>query len=308
MKKIIQQLYGDWDARGMKGRIVSVNRLRELQAELEKQRIQGMFDEEFYRERLTFFSFQLPEDLPSAASIFVIAVPRPQTRIRFTRADKTISLLLPPTYRGYLEIKAQVMNQLNELLKTGGYRAVSARLPEKSLAVHSGLAEYGKNNICYIPGMGSFFQIVTFCSDLPCPEDPWRAPCVMNRCTSCRACQEHCPTGAITPDRFLLHAERCLVYHNEKAADHPFPAWIDPAVHHCIIGCMRCQQVCPEDKEVLGWFDEDVEFSHEETDMLTDGVLKEKLPAATRQKLEQLELLDWHETLQRNLAVFIQRI
>jgi epoxyqueuosine reductase len=33
-------------------------------------------------------------------------------------------------------------------------------LPLKSLAVRSGLAAYGRNNVCYVPGMGSFLELV----------------------------------------------------------------------------------------------------------------------------------------------------
>ena len=96
-------------------------------------------------------------------------------------------------------------------------------------------------------------------SDLPCDGDPWREPKALERCESCVACLRNCPTGAITRDRFLLRAERCLTYHNEAAGD--FPGWIDPSWHHCLIGCLRCQTACPENKAVLEWFEDRAEFS-----------------------------------------------
>lgn len=51
------------------------------------------------------------------------------------------------------------------------------------------------------------------------------------------ACLIECPTGAIGKDRFLLHAERRLVFHNERPAGVPFPDWIDPAWHNALFGC-----------------------------------------------------------------------
>jgi len=115
-----------------------------------------------------------------------------------------------------------------------------------------------------------------------------------------------CPTGAITSERFLLHAERCLVFHNERAAALPFPSWIDPDAHNCLIGCMLCQTFCPEDKPFLRWFDGNEEFSDEETSPLLNGVSQEQLPTETFKKLERLELLDDLDKIPRNLAVFFR--
>lgn len=105
--------------------------------------------------------------------------------------------------------------------------------------MRSGLAEYGKNNICYVSGMGSFLQIVAAYSDLPCSEDGWREPVMMKSCDGCDLCRRVCPTGAIPSDRFLLRGERCIVYHNEKRGDVPFPDWMAASWHNCLIGCMH---------------------------------------------------------------------
>ena len=113
--------------------------------------------------------------------------------------------------------------------------------------------------------MGSFIQLVAFFSDLPCPEDTWREPVMLERCQKCKACVNNCPTGAIPTDRFLLHAERCLVFFNERPPEYPFPEWVAPSAHNSLIGCMTCQQVCPENKVFLDQFADEVAFSHEET-------------------------------------------
>jgi epoxyqueuosine reductase len=304
MKRVIERLYSELEERGLKGRVVSIRRLKDLRDEIEGRHAQGLLDEGFYKERLTSFTFGPPDDFLAAASLVVVAVPRPQTKISFTWNAKTLALILPPTYLGHMEISRQIGDLLTGLLATEGYGVASAKLPQKALAVRSGLAEYGRNNICYVPGMGSFFQSTAFYSDLPCPEDAWREPRMMDRCQICQACMIECPTSAITAERFLLHAERCIVFHNEKSPDHPFPSWIDPASHNCLIGCMLCQQSCPEDKPFLDWFECNEEFSHGETALLLQGVSPDRLPAATRAKLERLDLLDSLEILPRNLGVF----
>jgi epoxyqueuosine reductase len=69
--------------RGCKGRIVSVQHLRDLQEEIEGHYGQGLLDKEFYQERLAFFDFRIPNDLPEAKSLIIIAVPRPQSQAVF---------------------------------------------------------------------------------------------------------------------------------------------------------------------------------------------------------------------------------
>jgi epoxyqueuosine reductase len=306
MEEVIERLYSQLEQRGLKGRVVSIQRLQDLKQDIEGRHAQDFFDEDFYRERLSFFEFSPPSEVFTAASLIVVAMPRPQTRVNFTWNGKTLSLILPPTYLGYERISARIENLLAELLAPEGYHATLARLPLKSLAVRSGLGAYGRNNICYVPGMGSFLQLVACCSDLPCEEDDWREPAMMERCQDCQACLRKCPTQAITSERFLLHAERCIVFHNEMPADRSFPDWLDLSSHDCLLGCMYCQRFCPEDKQFLGWFEGNEEFSREETSLLLKGSSRDQLPAETVEKLERLGLLDDLGILPRNLKVLFK--
>ena len=318
--KMSEELFSQLEEWGYDGRVVAIQHLGDLQEEIEGRYRQGLFDEEFYQEWLTGFAFGPPDSLPEARSMIIVAVPQPQTRVTFTwacpersrRDREPVRLIIPPTY---FEQKTQkrVREFLARVLEPAGYRVAEAALPKKLLAVRSGLAAYGKNNISYVPGMGSFFGLVAVYSDLPAQEDNWREPQVMESCQSCSACLRHCPVGAIpsaplragTSERFLLHAERCITFHNEKPGDVPFPAWIDPAWHNCLIGCMHCQRVCPENREFLHWVEERVEFSQEETALLLQGVALDQLPPATAKKLEQSDTVDLLDVLPRNLGVFL---
>lgn len=214
---------------GYRGRIVSIQRLPELKSHVEQCRRQGLFDTEFYQERLAWFDFRIPDNMPKAKSIIVVAVPRPQSQVIFTWKGERRALILPPTYMAYKEINRQTEDLVAKFLNLRGYQVKPTSLPLKLLAVRSGLGEYGRNNICYVPGMGSFLQLVGVYSDLPCSKDEWREPQMMERCRHCEACRRSCLTGAVPSDRFLLRAERCIVFHNERKGDIPFPAWIDPS-------------------------------------------------------------------------------
>ncbi len=305
MQGIAGELHRCLEAKGYRARIVDVAHVADLQAELESRHADGLLDEELYREELSGFHFDPAAHLPGARSIIVVAVPDPEKRIVFHWSGGDLSTVVPPTY-AFGRVEAHVARLLAQSLEPHGLRAVKAVLPKKALAVHSGLARYGRNNISYVPGMGTFFGLAVFFSDLPCPEDSWQPLQVLERCEGCTACQKACPTGAIAPERFLLHAERCLTFHNERDAARAFPGWLDPAWHSGVLGCMRCQRVCPENRghelSCPG-----PEFSREETALLLRGASKDALPAATAKKLEEAGLNAALEALPRNLGVLLAR-
>jgi epoxyqueuosine reductase len=293
------------EERGWKGRMVPIRHLADLEEAIRGRRERGLLDEALYREQLGFLSFDPPADLPGAKSIIVVAVPTPQMRIVFHWQGEGVPVVVPPTYVSYTPRTESVQAVLADWLREDGYRLAKPRLPLKTLAVRSGLAEYGRNNICHVPGMGSFLQLVGGFSDLPCEDDPWREPKSLDRCESCVACLRICPTGAITDDRFLLRAERCLTYHNEAAGD--FPGWIDPSWHHCLIGCLRCQSACPENRAIVEWFEDRAEFSERETALFIQRVPLDRLPAETAAKLQGLEINEDYRLLCRNLSMIVGR-
>ena len=307
MDTYIKRLFLRLKERGYQGRIVSVKHLAELKDEIIERCNEGLFDEEFYRLRLAFFDFKIPATLPNVKSIVIVAVPRPQAQATFTFDRKKKALILPPTYVAYQRTTNRVAEFLAEILRGKGYRIAGTALPLKLLAVRSGLAEYGMNNITYVSGMGSFLQLVAFYSDLPCADDEWRKPQMMRLCERCQACRRACPTSAISSDRFLIHAERCISYHNERKGQVPFPSWIDPSWHNCLYGCFHCQRVCPVDKPFLNWVVEKEEFSQDETELLLKGKFLNRLPNLTLEKLRNLDLADAGslDNLPRNLGVFL---
>ena len=302
MKRLLSMI----EERGWKGRMVPVDRIADIKDSILRRYNSGLIDEELYRDQLDFFSYSLPRDLPNSRSIIIVATPTPPMRITFHWHGEPVPVVVPPTYVSYTSRTHITQALLAEWLENEGYHLAEALLPLKTLAVQSGLASYGRNNICYVDGMGSFLQLVGAFSDIPCDEDSWREPAALNRCEACTACIHKCPTGAITRDRFLLFAERCLTYHNEAVND--FPAWIDPSWHHCLIGCMRCQNVCPENKGLLGWFEDREEFSEHETALLINHVPFDQLPEDTVVKIRRLEINEDYRFLCRNLAMILRQI
>ncbi|HVP35981.1 MAG TPA: 4Fe-4S double cluster binding domain-containing protein, partial [Terriglobales bacterium] len=249
----------------------------------------------------TSFSYHPPEGLARAESIILVAAPQPQIQVIFNWKGKSQPLVIPPTYLHYSDV--MVRDLLSDVLEPKGYQIASALLPVKLLSARSGLSFYGRNNISYIPGIGSFYRLIAFYSDLPCLEDTWHEPVMLEDCENCSACQNACPTGAITSDRFLIKAERCLTFLNETPTD--FPDWLDPSWHNCLVGCLHCQKACPQNADFVEWIQPGAEFSEEETTMLLNRVPLKKLPAETVKKLEKLYLLEYLDILPRNLKAVL---
>jgi len=289
---------------GCYGSVVSAKHLEELGAEIRSLHDKGDLYDPLFRQYATpYFNPQLPRNFPKAKSIIVIATPQPMIRTTFHWRGRAMQFVVPPTYFDGNKVTRQARQLLEEAFKPKSYRLVRAILPIKLLAVRSDLAQYGRNNITYIPKYGSFHRLTAFFSDYDSPLDYWQKKKSLPLCDKCKACLNACPTKAIQKDRFLIHVERCLTYLNEKSSEHRFPKWVDASAHNCIVGCMRCQRACPYDKEVVDWFEDRGEFSEEETTYLLNGEFSGAREAKIKKKLKRVGL-DL-STFPRNLEVLL---
>jgi epoxyqueuosine reductase len=151
---LLQQL----EEHGYRGRIVKIERLHALREEIENRLAQGLLDEATQRS-LSRFVFTPPESMPNAQSLIVMAVGEPQIRLTFARNGQRIQVIAPPEVLYGRQYDEQTENALAEILGPEGYRAVQVTtLPAKLLAVRSGLAAYGRSNVSYIAGLGSFYS------------------------------------------------------------------------------------------------------------------------------------------------------
>jgi epoxyqueuosine reductase len=185
-------------------RIVSAEHRDDLKREIEAAYAFGLLSDFIFRSYTRIFDCPLPDDCSGARSLIVGALPHPQSSVAFTSRGLRFTVLVPPSYIRYWELTRNAEALLNERLAPQGHWARFARVPQKALAVRSGLARYGRNNITYVPGLGSFHMLVSYYSSLPCEQDEWGEPRLLERCESCTACRRACPTGAIPEDRFTV--------------------------------------------------------------------------------------------------------
>jgi epoxyqueuosine reductase len=302
---IVSGFYDMLERKGYKGKVVTAKHIPEIRNDIKKHHDLNLIYPEFYEEYKDYFEFKPDVPFTEINSLFIIAVPQPQYEAIFQWKNREVSLIIPPTYLYGEDLIEQMTNLVSEILKPEGYHAIYAQLPQKTLAVRSGLAKYGRNNITYVPGMGSFYRLTTLYSDYPTEEDNWRELCMMESCEKCKACTNACPTDAIPRDRFLLRVERCITFHNEHPGNIAFPDWMDRSWHNCLVGCLHCQKACPVNKKAINWTEPGPTFNEEETKLILSGVSFDELPQPTIKRIKQFDLVNYYDVLPRNLRIFL---
>jgi epoxyqueuosine reductase len=291
------------EANGFRCKIVPASRLSDLIGELQERVSNDEIDKEVREKYMdNYFDKTYPDQFPSPRSLLIIAKAVPQVRVAFEWHGRRHAAIIPPTYKDFDPPVSQV---LDSVLSPAGYKYARARVPFKLLAARTGLSRYGRNNIAYFVDLGSFARLNGWWSDMPPATDPWQEPAMLAECEKCKACQKACPTGAISGDRFLVHAGKCLTFFNES--EQPFPPWIEPEWHNALVGCLRCQLCCPANKHVKDWIVDGESFTEKETAMLLDCPKPDAIPAETRSKLEKIGLEDDTVSLGRNLRVLLDR-
>jgi epoxyqueuosine reductase len=300
---IFNQLKSKLKEYGAECRIVSANHIPEMETEIDKLYKDSLINEEIYKKYVErYFDFSIATN-PQIRSLIIIATPSPQINVRFNVNGASYMLKVPPVYSDKKIVTGFIKEITTQLFDGNGYNTIPIVLPKKLLAAHSGLAKFGKNNISYVTDMGSYHRITVFGSDILCPNDSWQEIQMLERCESCSICFKNCPTGAIRKDRFVVQAERCLTYFNEQV--NPFPEWIDYSWHNSIIGCMRCQSVCPENKKYTSAKEYHDEFSEIETRFILNGIAFKNLPEELQVKLKNLCFEPCYVQVSRNLNVLL---
>jgi epoxyqueuosine reductase len=150
--------------------------------------------------------------------------------------------------RDYHEVMRAKLEQLRDAVKElapGVETRVfvdTGPVVERAFARLSGIGWMGKNTCIINEEKGSWFFLgviltsLELAPDLPAPD----------RCGSCTACLEACPTGALV-EPYVMDASRCISYLTIELRG-PIPEKFRPKIAGNVFGCDICQDVCPWNK------------------------------------------------------------
>ena len=191
-----------------------------------------------------------PEALwPEARSVIMLAeayTPAGDPMANIARADRgTISVYARG--RDYHDVVKSRLKRLGRWLvaETGAEIKVfvdTAPVMEKPLGAAAGLGWQGKHTNLLGRELGNWFFLGAIFTTLELPRD---AP-GEDRCGSCRACLDVCPTNAF-PAPYQLDATRCISYLTIEHAG-PVAEELRGKLGNRIYGCDDCLAVCPWNK------------------------------------------------------------
>ncbi|MDX9975116.1 MAG: tRNA epoxyqueuosine(34) reductase QueG [FCB group bacterium] len=187
--------------------------------------------------------------LPGARSVVVVArnyyAPQPESE---TGIAKVARYAWGRDYHRVLRKPLRALEAFLAELEPGAQSEAfvdSGPVMEKAWAARAGIGWIGKNSLVLRRDLGSWFFLGVVATTLELAPD---AP-AHDRCGSCTACLDACPTQAIVEPR-VVDSNRCIAYHTiENRND--IPEDLQPAFGDWAFGCDICQDVCPWNRRPL---------------------------------------------------------
>lgn len=287
-------------------RRIPVEALHRIESDMERilQR-GGVSDNATFRSYIEHRSYEVPETMSGARSVVILAIADRRYELDIRVEGSRVTVPIPPGYTSDEVTPEDVQAFVRRhVLRDEAARLEPANLPLKLVAARSGLAEYGRNNISYVRGLGSFHSLQAFFTEHPCSAGGWHSVGPMHFCKGCRICEQRCPTGAILSDRFMIDAGRCVTLYNERPD--PMPAWIPSRAHNALVGCTMCQFECPANNKAMRRVERLAELTEEETSMLLSGEIDDTLGAAVASKIARNGLSGDLLHLSRNLRSVVR--
>jgi len=309
---MIEQLLNEIVSHGDRGAVVPFSRVDDLKKDLTALK-NSVYHTDWINRMAKHITDDANKFIPlnlsfEPRSLISVVMPSKKTMLQFCYRGEYVNCAVPPAQTNFYRSNDRVLQYISDYLSPLGFSAAKAvTLPHKLLSVHCGLGMYGRNNIFYNKEFGSYAQLMTYLSDLPCEEAEWLPTRRMETCEKCSACITSCPTGVIDPERQLINSDRCITYFNENPGE--FPEWLDKNVHNCIVGCILCQDCCPENEKNKSNLRMGGSFTEEDTMEILNLKANEYYSESLAAKIEMTGILPEFTTpdvLPRNLSLLLQ--
>lgn len=280
----------------IKHKIISSSHLEFIEDDINAKYKKGIIDEKIYDYYLKYFNYEY-KNKDNQLKIIITAKPQKISVVIFKHKKRDLKAIIPPTYI-YTKDRELCFN----ILRQSFSYVEKAHLPLKLLSAYSGLSVYGKNNITYIPEMGSFVRLDAFLVRYEGERDNWNKIEIMEECNHCDRCIKNCPRHCISEHNFIIDAGRCITLYSETKGsfeDNGIPV----SVINALIGCMRCQIACPVNQPFLKSREVVELFNEEETQMILDDTFRNNQDLMT--KLKTIDLNENEQVISRNLRALM---
>lgn len=291
----------------------NISHLTDSYSDFNQQSASGEFNDIQKRIFQSWGSFHQLKDSEMKNIILIAVSTSGKTRKIIFDCDGTkISTLLPPWYSYNEEDQCiqAIETELSTVLKKYDYTIKKLVGPYKYLSAKLGLGKYGRNNLIYIEGLGSYVRIAGFVTNAELiphsyPEQKINN-LILEKCEKCGICKKQCPTQAIGENKFLLHVDRCLSYHSELLnAGSDFDRY---AEQDCLVGCLRCQETCPYNNDFIAIGDTSyVTMNQEETKYIIGEHISDHrlIDSKLKEKFDYIGLIRHRKYIIRNLRIHL---
>jgi epoxyqueuosine reductase len=280
--------------------IIEIERVNDIKNEVLNQQAKHLQLDNYNYYADTSYDFNILNN-SSVKSVFITATPSP---FYILRIENSIDLRIPPIYGNRSKVVNESKRVTESIFPKFGYHTYPVYLPKKLLAVHCGLASYGNNGVTYIKGLGSYFRLTMFASDYECSsKSVWNDISLMNSCQKCGKCIQICPVAALEKGSAWVNTNKCITRYNEQPGD--FPEWIHENYHNSLVGCSKCQEICPQNykkaREIV------ISISNKVINQIMDCNSYDELSRDTKELLTELSIEKYFQVLKRNIKVLIEK-
>jgi len=280
--------------------IIDANRILEIQNEMVLQGNSSLLENNHYNS--DYYDFDMIKSNNSIKSIFIVATPSPFYIWRVKYMGENIDIKIPPIYGNRSDILENIKNITGKIFGKYGFSTYPVILPKKILAVYSGLAQYGNNGLVFVKGMGSYCRLTAFASDFRNNDYIWLKPEMMKSCKRCGKCVENCPSKALKHGTPWVNINKCIVEYNEQ--DGNFPNWLHNEWHNCLIGCIKCQEICPHNKKE--WQTVIIPIEYSEIEEIINSNNFNDLSKYLKKLLMDLDLVRYYSKIKRNIKYLVK--
>lgn len=187
------------------------------------------------RKQLRFYP---ADDYPEAKALLVLLYPYHPARLPQDGEQLFIDQYYNASNRAY-----HAASLLEKRIQSAGFMAqANVPYPAKAAALRAGLGLIGDHGLLITPDYGTRVVIILLATNAVEPEEKEPRHSERSQCLHCGKCENACPVKAIDAAGGF-HPERCL--RNYMMEGVVVPEDVRRLMGQSLIGCDRCQRVCP---------------------------------------------------------------